>query len=111
MILSGLYIQQRPTEGNIHSNLYTNHKNHHESKPAAEYVYDAREGLVFPLDCDCSISVVVPVARSRDVQPAVRLLHDDTVRDILEVLVHSNKGFQNLSIRRRTSSQMTLDHT
>jgi hypothetical protein len=81
------------------------------SECASEDVDDTDEGGGIPFDGDSAVDLVVPEARSRDVEPAVSFLHDDAVCDELEVLVDSRDILENLNRQRCTSSQIWLVHS
>jgi len=58
------------------------------------------------LDGHRAVHLVVPEARPRDAQSAVRLLHHDAVGDQLEVLIHLGDGVESLHKGESTWSQI-----
>jgi hypothetical protein len=66
------------------------------SQCASEHIDYANKSRGIPFDSHRSIHLVVPEARSRYVQAAVSLLHDDAIGDELEVFVDCCDVLQNL---------------
>lgn len=65
------------------------------------------KGGGIPLDCNSAIHFVIPIAGSRKVESTVSFLHDDTIGDILEILVDSGDCLQYLRHGlEHTSSQI-----
>lgn len=58
-----------------------------KSQSATEDVDDTDEGRCVPLNGNSAVDFIVPEARSRDIESAVRLLHDDAIGNELEVFV------------------------
>ena len=67
------------------------------SQRTSEHIDDAYQAGSIPLDCHSAVNFIVPEAGSRDIEPAVSLLHDDAVGDKLEVLIDSGNVLQDLS--------------
>lgn len=82
-----------------------------KSETTAEYIDNAGKSLIVPLHSYSAVSIVIPKARSRNIETAVCLLHDDAVGDVLKVFVNCYQSLENLDINLTTSSQITFDHT
>lgn len=82
-----------------------------ESERASEDVNNADEGRGIPLDGHCSVDLVVPEARTRDVKTAIGLLHDDAVSNKLEVAIDCSDTLENLNSFFGTSSQIWFVQT
>lgn len=66
------------------------------SKGTGEYIDNGNYGVGFMLNSDRAVSIIIPVARTGDVESALGFLHEQTIHNELEVLVLLGEPLEDL---------------